>query len=78
MGDSSRAEDPAESWLIGPGAQRELLVVLISPAEVRTDVIRELNGRPGKQTWADPLIDLEENELARATVMEILEDLLAG
>ena len=36
---------------LGPGAQRELLVVLISPAEVRTDVIRQRNGRPGKQTW---------------------------
>lgn len=60
---------------LGSGAQRDLLRVLTSPSNVRADVIRQFYERPGNQGWAELLIDLEEDEIARATVIEILGDL---
>jgi hypothetical protein len=50
---------------LGPAARRDLLRVLISPSEVRSDVIRQLYERPDGQEMADLLIFLEEWEWAR-------------
>lgn len=61
---------------LGPEVQRELLLVLTSRADVRADVIRQFFERPGRRAWAELFIDLEEDELARATVIEILESVL--
>lgn len=60
---------------LGPGARHDLLRVLTSPSNVRADVIRQFYERPGKQGWAEALIDLEEDDFAMAAVVSILEEL---
>lgn len=58
---------------LGSGARADLLR-LLTPPHVRADVIRQFYERRGKQGRAELLIDLEEDEIARATVIEILGD----
>jgi hypothetical protein len=60
---------------LGPGVQRDLLRVLTSPSHVRADVIRQFYERPDKRGWAEALIDLEEDDFARAAVVDVLEEL---
>jgi len=60
---------------IGPGARRELMRVLDSPAEVRADVIRQFFHRKGGGEMAELLILLEEREWARQAMVEALRRL---
>jgi hypothetical protein len=57
---------------LGPAARRDLLRVLISPSEVRADVIRQFHERPDEQEMADLLIFLEGWEWARQGMIEEL------
>ncbi len=61
---------------LGPGVRHDLLRVLTSPSNVRADVIRQFYERPSRQGWAELLIDLEEDDFARAALVAILEELL--
>lgn len=60
---------------LGPGARADLLRVLAAPPRVRADVIRQLYERPDRRSWAELLMDLEEDVLARAMVIDVLREL---
>ena len=63
--------DPLETLAeLSPRAREELLRVLTSPSNVRADVIRQFHERGS--VWAEALMDLEEDEYARAAVVEAL------
>ena len=53
--------------------RRELLSVLQSPSRVRADVIRQFHER--HLDLAEVLMDLEEDDMLRADVIEMLERL---
>ena len=67
----------AERFLeeIGPGARRERLRLLGSPAEVRADAIRQFFAREGGGDIAELLMLLEEREWARQAMVEALRRL---
>lgn len=60
---------------IGPGARRDLFRVLISPGDVRADVIGQFSRRTGGGDMAELLILLEEREWARQAMLEALRRL---
>ena len=60
---------------IPPGARADLLRVLESDSRVRADVIRQFHERPGGREMAEVLIDLEEDELIRWQVIDLLHQL---
>ncbi len=49
--------------------------VLTSPSNVRADVTRQFYEREEVRQMAEVLIDLEEDEVLRAAVVEVLERL---
>lgn len=53
------------------GARAELLRVLMSPSNVRADVIRQFHER-GDEGMVEVLSELEGDELARVVVIEAL------
>ena len=59
-------------WDLGPESRRELLLVLTSPSDVRADAIAQFHQRPGGEYLAELLIELEEKEWARQSVIEEL------
>lgn len=62
---------------LSPKAQRELLLVLTSPSNVRADVIRQFHER-SKDGMVEVLAELEADELLRLEVIEVLRRLDAG
>lgn len=64
--------------LFTPAEQAALLRVLASPSERRAQVIRDLHEHPESRQMAELLMDLEEEGLIRADVMEALRDSLAN
>jgi hypothetical protein len=54
------------------GARRDLLFVLQSPPESRARLIGPLHAREDTRDLAESLIDLEEDELLRWTVVALL------
>ena len=68
--------DPARRLKRLPAAVRsDLLRVLESDSRVRADVIRQFHERQGGQGMAELLMELEEDELIRLQVVQILRDL---
>ena len=67
----------AERFLeeIGPGARRELLRLLGSPAEVRADAIHQFFAREGRGDMAELLMLIEEREWLRQAMVEALRRL---
>ncbi len=53
------------------GARRDLLRVLMSPSNVRADVIRQFHAR-GDEDMVDVLAELEADELLRLQVIDEL------
>lgn len=70
-----RTLEEAIACLYSPGARAELLRVLTSPPHVRADVIRQIYERPANRSLAELLIDLEDDEIMRARVIESLRRL---
>jgi hypothetical protein len=60
---------------LAPAVRRDLLRVLTSPSHIRADVIRQFFDRPGGREMADVLIDLEEDDVLRFSVIEELRAL---
>ena len=57
-----------------PGARRDLLRVLMSPSNVRADVIRQFHDR-GEEGMVEMLTELEADDLLR---LQVIEELGAG
>jgi hypothetical protein len=57
---------------LSPGARADLLRVLMSPSNVRADVIRQFYER-GDDGMVEVLSDLEADELIRVQVIEALQ-----
>jgi hypothetical protein len=57
---------------LAPGVRVDLLRVLLSPENVRADVIRQFWERPAARNLAEVLIDLEADDLLRHEVIEEL------
>ena len=55
------------------GARRDLLRILISPSDVRSDVIRQFHERSDGASMAEVLIDLEAEEMLRLRVIDVLQ-----
>jgi hypothetical protein len=53
-------------------ARRELLMVLMAGARVRADLIGQMHRRSDTRDLAEALIELEENDFARAAVIDVL------
>jgi hypothetical protein len=51
-------------------ARRELLMVLTANPRVRADLIGQMHGRVETRSLAEALIDLEEDDFARAAVID--------
>jgi hypothetical protein len=62
-----------ERWMsqLSDGARRELIRVLISPSNVRADVIRQFHER-GAEGMVEVLTELEADELLRWQVIDAL------
>jgi len=59
---------------LGPVPRAELLHVLLMPEFERTVRIGEFYGDPRTRTFAELLIDLEEDRVARAVVVGMLRE----
>lgn len=59
---------------LSPEVRAELLCVLTSPSNVRSDVIRQFHER-GKENMVEVLVELEADELLRFQVVELLRGL---
>jgi len=57
------------------GARVDLLLVLTSPSNVRADAIRRFCERPDGRGLAEVLMDLEEDDLMRAAIVDLLRHL---
>jgi hypothetical protein len=57
---------------LGAGVRADLLRVLISPENVRADVIRQFWERPGCRDLAEVLVDLEADDLKRLALIDEL------
>jgi hypothetical protein len=57
------------------GARRDLIRVLMSPSNVRADVIRQFHER-GDAGMVEVLTELEADELLRWQVIDVLRDTL--
>ncbi len=66
----NRATASRELSKVPPGVRADLLRVLESPPEVRADVIRQFHERG--DDMAELLMDLEEDDFARAAMVELL------
>ncbi|HEV8622019.1 MAG TPA: hypothetical protein VGR33_03910 [Actinomycetota bacterium] len=65
--------DPARKLRqLRAGVRRDLLKVLIAPADVRADAIRQLYAREDRRDLAEVLMDLEE-EVLRLEVLRQVE-----
>jgi hypothetical protein len=62
---------------LGPAPRAELLHVLILPDFERADRIREFWGNPKKRTFAELLIDCEEDRALRAVLVGMLREISA-
>jgi hypothetical protein len=60
---------------VPPAARADLLRLLESDDRVRADVIRQFYERPGGQAMAEVLMDLEQDEILRWRVVELLRDI---
>ena len=60
---------------LGPAPRAELLHVLMLPGFERADRIGEFWGNPRTRTFAELLIDLEEDKAAKAVVWGLLREL---
>ena len=60
---------------IPPAARADLLRVLESDSRVRADVIRQFHERPGGGGMAEVLIELEQDELIRLHLVQLLREL---
>lgn len=59
---------------LGPAPRAELLHVLVLPDFDRVGRIGEFYGDPRTRTFAELLIDLEEDRIARAVVVGMLRE----
>jgi len=59
---------------LGPAPRAELLHVLMLPDFERADRIGEFWGNPKTRTFAELLIDCEEDRTLRAVLVEMLRD----
>ena len=59
---------------LGPAPRAELLHVLMLPDFERADRIGEFWGYPESRTFAELLIDCEENQILRAVLVGMLRD----
>jgi hypothetical protein len=59
---------------LGPAPRAELLRVLMLPDLERADRIGEFWGNPKTRTFAEPLIDCEEDRVLRAVLVEMLRE----
>jgi ACT domain-containing protein len=60
---------------LSPGARADLLRVLMSPSNVRADVVRQFHERDDKG-MVEVLVELEADELLRFQVIAQLEESL--
>ncbi len=59
---------------LSQGARADLLRVLMSPSNVRADVIRQFHER-GDEGMVEVLVELEADEVLRGWVVEILREI---
>ena len=60
---------------LGPAPRAELLHVLMLPDFERADAIADCCGNPKTRTFGELLIDLEEDQAARAVVFGLLAEM---
>ncbi len=58
---------------LAPAARPDLLRILMSPSNVRADVIRQFHGR-GDEGMVEVLAEIEADELLRWQVIDALRD----
>lgn len=60
---------------LAPGTRADLLRVLMSPSNVRADLIRHMYERDDTRDLAEVLMDLEADDSLRFGVIEALRDI---